>query len=166
MKDNKRIITILFSQYKDLTSNFIYFLGGKGYTHVSIALDESNEYFYSFNKKGFRKEYPKKHLKRVKSVSYKVQVTEEEFIKIKNKIEEFNNAKDYLQYSLLGVIFCFLHIKYKFKDKYFCSQFVAEVLEEIEEFHLKKDYCLYFPNELQKLVQNFLPIKEIVYNPF
>ena len=164
--NEKRTITILFSRYTDITSKFIYLISGRGYTHVSISLDENNEYFYSFNKKGFRKEYPKKHLRLVKSVSYKIQVSEEEYNNIKTKIEEFNSMKDSLKYSLFGVLFCFLHIKFKFKNKYFCSQFVAEILEEIEDFHLGKDHSLYFPNDLYLLVQNFLPIKEINYNPF
>ena len=60
----KKVITILFSRYHTFMANFLHIVSGRGYTHASIALDEDDEYFYSFNSKGFRKEYPKKHKNR------------------------------------------------------------------------------------------------------
>ena len=56
-----KTISILFSTYTDVASKVVYLLSNRGYTHVSIALDSNFEYFYAFNTKGFRKEYPKKH---------------------------------------------------------------------------------------------------------
>lgn len=156
-----KTINILFSRYKDFNSKIIYLIGGRSYTHVSIALDEDNEYFYSFNKKGFRKEYPKKHKKLISNTLYKIEVTQEEFDKIKSKIEEFEIKKDVLKYSLLGVLFCFLRIKRKSKNKYFCSQFVAETLTNIKEFKLEKDASLYFPHKLAKTIKEKLSIVEI-----
>lgn len=156
-----KTITILFSKYKDLNSKLIYLFGGRSYTHVSIALDEENEYFYSFNKKGFRKEYPKKHKTLVSNTLYKIEVTEEEFNLIKKKIEEFESKKDILKYSLIGVIFCLLRIKRKSRNKYFCSQFVAETLTNIKGFKLEKDASLYTPKKLSKLIKEKLSVIEI-----
>lgn len=49
---DKKVITVLLTRYYSTFSNFIYFVSGKGYTHASIALDDKNEYFYSFNFRG------------------------------------------------------------------------------------------------------------------
>lgn len=59
----KYTIVVLFTCYKDMASDFIYYISGKGYTHASIALEENPEYYYSFNSKGFRKEYPQRYKK-------------------------------------------------------------------------------------------------------
>ena len=45
----KKVITILFSRYHTFMANFLHIVSGRGYTHASIALDEDDEYFYSFN---------------------------------------------------------------------------------------------------------------------
>lgn len=163
--EKERVITVLFTRYRDILSKCVYVLYGGGYTHVSISLDEKDEYFYSFNKKGFRKEYPKKHATLVKSMSYKIKVSEKDYLNMKEKLEEMKNDSEILQYSKLGILFCFLNIRFKRKNKYICSQFVAELLEYVESFELKKDPMLYSPNELKKLLDKCDLIKEIIYNP-
>lgn len=162
---NTKTINILFSRYKGFSSNLIYFFFGRTFTHVSIALDNKIEYFYSFNKKGFRKEYPIKHKKLIKSELYTVEVTDEEYEIIKQKIEKFEQQKDTLKYSPLGVFLCFFNVRKKFKNKYFCSQFVAESLQEIKSEKIQKDASLYSPNKLHKEVINNFKIKNIIHNP-
>jgi inositol transport system substrate-binding protein len=41
-----------------------------------------------------------------------------------------------------------MHIPYKFKNRYFCSQFVAEILEHAGAVRLKKKNTLYLPHQL------------------
>ena len=53
-----RTISVLFTTYTDFISRLVGLFSGFGCTHVSISLDENDEYFYAFNTKGFRKEYP------------------------------------------------------------------------------------------------------------
>ena len=66
MNDNKkRTIVVLFTSYKDAISDFVYYISGRSYTHASISIDENNDYFYSFNMKGFRREYPKRYKKKL-----------------------------------------------------------------------------------------------------
>lgn len=125
--NEKKVITVLFTRYYSSVSNFIYLISGKGYTHVSLAFDEQNEYYYSFNVRGFRKEYPQKHKWRSgKSMGIKLEVPQEDFDKMERKIGEMERERDKFHYSRLGVLFCLLHIPCKLQNRYFCSQFVAE----------------------------------------
>lgn len=164
--NEKKIITVLFTRYYSTFANFIYWISGKGYTHASIALDEQNEYYYSFNYKGFRREYPKKHTRRSgKSIGIKLEVSQESFDRMKKKIEEMEGKRDKLHYSRFGVLLCLLHIPCKIQNRYFCSQFVAETLELSEAVLLSKDAALYLPNQLlHELCRQNCP-KEIICNP-
>jgi inositol transport system substrate-binding protein len=46
---------------------------------------------------------------------------------------------------------CFLRIAYPLKDKYFCSQFVSEILEKVKAVPLKKHYSLYLPDDFMRM---------------
>lgn len=165
-KKEKKVITVLFSRYHTFMANFLHFVSGRGYTHASLALDEDDEYFYSFNSKGFRKEYPKKHKNRnEKCVGYRLEISKEAYERIKSAIEKFEAKKDKLYYSNFGIFCCFLQIPYKKKDYYFCSQFVVEMLQMASEIKLKKKASLYMPHQLLKEIKNQLCIREVVYNP-
>ena len=48
-------ISVLMTRYSDLLSRLVYYLTGRGYTHVSISLGCGAPY-YSFNFKGFYRE--------------------------------------------------------------------------------------------------------------
>ena len=80
-------------------------------------------------------------------------------------IEKFEEKKDKLYYSNLGLVFCFFHIPYKKKDYYFCSQFVVEMLQLANEIKLKKNASLYMPHQLFREIKKQLCIREVVYNP-
>lgn len=164
--EEKRIITVLLTRYYSMFSNFIYYISGRGYTHASIALDDENEYFYSFNIKGFRKEYPRKHrhISR-RSISYKLEVSEEDYARMLQKLKSMEQEKECFHYSQIGVLFCLLHIPFHRKNYYFCSQFVAEMLGMSKEVKLKKDASLYLPNQLIYELGNVSSLREIVCNP-
>lgn len=164
--DKERIITVLFTRYHSIFSNIIYFIGGRGYTHVSIALDEKNEYYYSFSFKGFRKEYPKRHRKRSrKSISCKLEVSQKDYERMEWKLNEMEQHREQFHYSRLGVFFCLLRIPYQRENRYFCSQFVAEMLSMSGQVILKKEASLYFPNQLLCELGKQDSLKEIVCNP-
>lgn len=158
---DRKVITVLLTRYYSTFSNFIYYTSGRGFTHASVALDEEGEYFYSFNKKGFRKEYPKKHKRRgAKSVCYKLEVTSEDYETICQRVQE----KEKFHYSRLGVLCCLLHIPFKRKYYYFCSQFVADLLQQCKTVYMHKNTALYLPNHLPGELAHQGCLKEIVYN--
>lgn len=52
------------------------------------------------------------------------------------------------RYNLLGLIFILLRIPFKRKNAYFCSQFVASLLNESGVIYFKKPTSLITPYEL------------------
>lgn len=166
MEEKKKIVAVLLTRYSDRMSDVLYYINGRGFTHAAIALDDENEYFYSFNIKGFRREYPKRHKNRSKnSVIIKLEVSEECFERMKRRIEAMERIKDKLHYSLIGLMFCCLHIPFKLRNHYFCSQFVAEVLKLSDRIVLSKDNSLYLPNSLLDELCKQSCLNEIVYDP-
>ena len=147
MKEEK--VTLLFTTYHNFISYLLLYLFGHNYSHVSMSLESDGEYFYSFNKKGFRKEYPKRHKRRRKNKSFSIQfkITKEEYDILKHKIESCEKKGKNLKYSSFGVFLCLFHISHHFENSYFCSRFVAESLQEMG-FDLKKDPSLYLPDQI------------------
>lgn len=157
-KENKKhIISILFSTYTDWASRVVALTSGFGYTHVSIALDDKKEYFYAFNTKGFRKEYPKKHKNKMSNnICYFLEVTNRQYKKLCKLIRKFerNNDKKKYKYNWLGLFSCMVRIPIKFENRYFCSQFVAKLLEWSDIMKFKRSTSRYLPNQLNNEVKN------------
>jgi hypothetical protein len=59
--------------------------------------------------------------------------------------------KEKFKYNYFGPVCCFLGLPIRIKNKYFCSQFVAEILSENNIVKLKKSAALYHPRDLAKL---------------
>jgi hypothetical protein len=78
------------------------------------------------------KKTPKK--RKPENVIIRMQVPDEVYRMIKEEIDSFLENRANYGYSRLGVVLCFLHIPYKFKNRYFCSQFVAEILEHAAQY--------------------------------
>lgn len=164
--EERKVITVLLTRYYNTFSNFIYWISGRGFTHASLALDDSNECFYSFNFKGFCREHPKKHKRRRgKSVSYGLEISQECYKKILDRIEDMERKKEEWNYSRIGLVLCLLHIPHRIEKHYFCSQFVAEMLKLSENVSLKKSASLYLPNQLTLELESQSCLKTIIYNP-
>ena len=84
-------------------------------------------------------------------VLYALEVSEEAYHKAKEEIDFFmKNINDY-KFSVLGVAACKLGIKVKRKNKFFCSEFVAEILRRSGAIKLPKEPCLMHPRDYEKL---------------
>lgn len=160
-------ITIVLTKYTDLLSDFLYLMSGGGYTHVSLSLDDAAETMYSFNFKGFCIENLEKHRRRgvTKSLCYRLQVSDAAYEKLSEYVQGFiDNREDY-RYTKMGVILCFLRIPIKWKDHYFCSQFVAEALSRTGAIKLRMRPSLYLPNHLSRELANSWQVQQIQLNP-
>lgn len=152
-----RTITVLLTKYSDWISNLVYYIGGRGYTHASLALEEDENTFYSFNYRGFCVETLEKHRRRgvKKSLSYQLKVPDDAYETMKIMIERLKSNRSEYQYTRIGVLFCAVRIPFKWKKHYFCSQFVAEMIAGSGAVRLKKKPQLYLPNDLYyELEQN------------
>lgn len=151
MNPTTHTISILFTTYTDFASKIVSAFSGFGYTHVSIALDTNDEYFYAFNTKGFKKEYPRKHKNRTKeNICYRLEITKKQYQKLSKLIKEFEKKKRQLSYNWAGLIFCLATIPKKSRNKYFCSEFIATLLEKSKIVKLKRNTSRYLPNQLKK----------------
>lgn len=146
-----KTISILFSTYTDFISRLVGFMSGFGCTHVSISLDDKDEYFYAFNTKGFRKEYPRKHRNRTKeNTCLRLQVSESQYNTLRNRLNKFERRKKKYSYDYLGITLALFRLQRKKKEKYFCSSFMAELLEKSRIIKLQRKNTRYLPAQLQK----------------
>ena len=163
-----KTISVLFSTYTDFPSKIIKLLSHGEHTHVSLAIDDKNEYFYAFNTKGFRKEYPKKHKNRTKNnICYKLKISDAQYKKLTTILQEFKKKESTSAYNWLGLIFCIFRLRiHRKENKCFCSQFIARILERAEILKLKKHSGKYLPYQLKREIDNSPLVIEKIVNCF
>lgn len=162
-----KTVTILLTKYSDWFGRFICGISKYAYSHASISIDEEEEIFYSFNLKGFVIEKPKRKIPKTRrpgSVCIRMQVPEDTYAMIEREINQFLVKKEQYTYSQWGVVLCLLHIPHKFENRYFCSQFVAEILLRAGAIELKKKESLYLPGQLIDGIECLFSAKQIVYD--
>lgn len=147
-------IYILMTQYPGLDAKILRLRTRFPYTHTSIGFEEDMDTFYTFVSKGFFVEsitrYEKPDRPSFPCALYEVKVSEKTYNKLKEEVTTYIENKGELKYSTLGLVMCFFKIPLKRKNRYFCSQFVAEVLQKCEAIKLKKKSSLYFPKDFMK----------------
>ncbi len=162
MKSTKTI-TVVFTRYEDTLSKLVYLISGRGYTHTAISMVDDDRYFYSFNYKGFRREYPDRYKKHsLNNLSCQLSVSGDDYEKMQSAIRKMERRKEDFRFTLFGVIMCILGIPMKMKNRYFCSQFVAETLSISRDIQLKKHPSLYLPNHLLKELEMQKKLKAIL----
>lgn len=146
---------ILLTRFPDQGSKWIQMLTGCRYAHAAIGLDEDLNKFYSFKVKGFMTEELTRYLRPDREPFacqlYELPVPEQKYNAVKNLIALFHAKKAQLHYTRLGVVLSLLRIPYTRKHHYFCSQFVAAVLQYSKAVKLRKSSALYLPGDLRKL---------------
>lgn len=162
-----REISILLTKYSDWISNLVWHFCGRGYTHASIALEDEPGKYYSFNYRGVAVETIEKHKRRGvrRSRCYRIKISDTAYQMIREKIQRFMEEKDTYSYTRLGVLCCICRIPFQWEKHYFCSQFVAELLEQSGAVELKKTSSLFLPNhfiEVMERQKGYQMIEDIV----
>lgn len=108
--------------------------------HASIALDRSLREVYSFGRKkttqpfsgGFVQEdfYGDPLYRRADCAVYRCRVSADAFRAIQERIDRMMREQHRYKYHVLGLLGVVLGRKFAKTDAYFCSHFVASVLEE------------------------------------
>ncbi|AJS60652.1 hypothetical protein [Paenibacillus sp. IHBB 10380] len=136
-----RSVFILLTNTGTLFTRVIQTYTKAPYNHASISFNRELSELYSFGRKhpnnplngGFVKEdiktgtyskYPN-----TTCVIYEIQVSEREIEKMKRVLQVFIQKHQKYLYNILGVIGIALKEPVEFSNSYFCSQFVAEILE-------------------------------------
>lgn len=149
-------VSILLTKYSDWVSNLVYVLCGRGYTHASISLEENEDTYYSFNYLGFAVETLGKHRRRgvTKSKCFRVKISDQSYESIRQRIHDIELERSSYRYTRLGVLCCILHIPYHINRRYFCSQFVAELLENSGAMKLSRPSNYFLPNHFLSLMED------------
>ncbi|NLJ40110.1 MAG: hypothetical protein GX352_00640 [Clostridiales bacterium] len=133
-------IYILLSHTGTLPSKFIKMYTREPYSHVSIALDPNLDELYSFGRLnpynpivgGFIKEdilygtfgrFPK-----TKCALYRLPISKFQHKRLKEELNKFVADRNKYGYNFIGLFTMTLGIPMERKYKFFCSQFVATLL--------------------------------------
>ena len=154
---NEKKIYIVLTQTYTTIARIIKSITKDKYSHASISLDIKCNNMYSFGRKYiyfpfygiFLKEDLRKGLfirnKNALVVIYEIKVTKEQYNKIKEKIKEIElNNKGY---NIMGLLLAYFRVKLH-RKKYYCSEFVYEVLSNKEIEIYNKENTLFKPEEL------------------
>lgn len=167
---NYKKIYIILTQTKTCPARAIRLYTREPYSHASVALDKNLNEMYSFARRGiynpfnagFIREYVDKgvfgHFKTIACSIYQLPVTDEQYTRIRNEIEIFNRNKKAYSYNYLGLIGAAFNIPVKSKYRYFCSQFVAYILEKGGINIFDKNYAIIKPKDIRTN-----PYLELVY---
>ena len=129
-----KTIYILLTRSGTLLSNLVYRLTGARYTHASLAFDEDLSCLYSSTRKNGYTMFP---------AGPSREYLDRGVFRLRPDVPCALYA--------LELILCGLHIRWRRRRHYFCSQFVGEVLEKSGALELPKHSTLMHPNDYTTL---------------
>lgn len=159
-----KTIYILLTRSKTYISRLIQLATSDDYTHVSIAFDEMLSQFYSFGRKQPHFPLPAgliqesltncffDYHKDTPCALYELKVSKVVYQQAKQEVQRMVTEKQQYRYSIIGLICCKFAIPYQREKYYFCSQFVAEILEKSQALVLPKPAELIRPADYMELV--------------
>ena len=149
-------IHILLTRSGTWFSRLIHFATRDSYTHASIGLDGPSGSFYSFARKyrrfalpaGLVEEQVTVYRRAVPCCLYELKVSEETYFRLRRQLRSMYAQREEYRYSVLGVFACYFNLSLQRRHHFFCSQFVAGLLEECGAVELPKPPTLLRPADL------------------
>ena len=136
----------------------------KPYNHVSVFSDPTHGEMYSFCRNKPSRPLPATFNKEIVGKGtlgkfsfipceiYKLDVTEEQKECFEKNLEFFKNNRDCFSYNCIGLGLIFLHIAFKRKNKFVCSQFVGHIMEKSGiNLDIPKPVCLHTPEDFRHI---------------
>ncbi|MCL2559728.1 MAG: hypothetical protein FWE07_04510 [Turicibacter sp.] len=133
-------VYILLTQTTSTLTKVLKFCTKKPYNHASLAFDERLEYTYSFGRihaddpliGGFSHERLDAGVfKEAQCQLLSLDATPEQYRKMRDRVAEIEANQIKYKYNFLGLFGAKFDFKIERKHAYFCSQFVAKVLQEV-----------------------------------
>lgn len=163
----ERTIYILLTRSGTWFSRLIHLATQDDYTHASIGLDGPDGPFYSFARKyrylalpaGLVEEQVTVYRRAVPCCLYELKVSEEAYFRLRRKLRSMYAQREEYHYSVLGVFACYFNLSLQRRHHYFCSQFVAGLLENCGAAELPKPPSLVRPADLRGL-KNLRPVHQ------
>ena len=160
-EQKNRTIYIVLTQTKTYPARAIKLYTKEPFAHASITFDENLEEMYSFARRGkynpfnagFIREYIDRgvfgRFKSTRCSIYRLYITERQYQNLRKEIDIFVRNKNSYSYNYLGLIAAAFNIPVRSKSRYFCSQFVAYVLEKSGINIFSKSYALVKPRDIR-----------------
>lgn len=134
-------IYIVLTYSGTILSKAIRLIKKDEYTHVSISLDKDLNEMYSFGRLnpyiafigGFVHESPKygtfKRFKETKTKIFYIEITNEQYRRLKKTIKHFKKNKKNYKFNILGLFFVAFEKKVVKKNSFYCAEFIKYLLE-------------------------------------
>lgn len=154
-------VYIVFTNTSSLLSILIQLYTKNKLNHVLLSFDQHLQEIYSFGRKktynpfigGFVREKIAAGLfKKARCEVYSYTISESDYEQMLTKVRQFESEKDLYRYNLLGQFAIILNYKLNRKNAFFCSQFVATILNE-KKGVLDKTPSLCTPQDLLEVDQ-------------
>lgn len=127
------------------------------YSHISLALEDDKTRWYSMGRKGknqfwivrfqvedvrqrFTEWFPNTEL-----MILEREVPDETYNEIEKIIEEYKKEEEKYKYNYLGILGIVFNKEIEQNNRYFCSQLIADILNEVEMVNLVKPPVLTRP---------------------
>lgn len=133
------------------------------YSHVAISFSKDCNTMYSFGRRkvnnfihgGFVITHKNgaffKKFDKTKCIIYEAKVSDEKYNLLK-KIIEIKKEKPYdYKYDFVGIFLRCFKIPITFKNKYVCSYFVADLLEQADIYNFNKRCCFVKPGDFRNV---------------
>ncbi|MGX7376200.1 hypothetical protein ACWOFO_03325 [Carnobacterium maltaromaticum] len=159
-----KTIYILLTRSNTYISKLIQLVTSNDYTHVSLAFDEELSECFSFGRKNPYFALPAgliqenltncffNYHKDTPCTLYELKVSESVFMQARREVQQMVIEKKQYRYNIIGLVCCKLSILYQREKYYFCSQFVAEILEKSQAVILPKPAELIRPIDCISLI--------------
>lgn len=148
-------IYIMLTRFEDNGSRALSIFTRYYYTHSSIGLEEDMDTYYSFVfKRNFLAESITRYIQKNMPLPcrlYEIEVTTEQYQRVKQFLQHFVNNRKQFRYAYIGTLTGLIHIPYKYKYHYYCSQFVAEALTYGNVLDIKQNPATMFPPHIAAL---------------
>lgn len=158
-----KTIYILLTRSDTILSRLVQLFTRDPYTHASISFDECLQPLYSSARKNgetmfpagpctevFHRGFYYKH-RNIPCALYELSVPNEVYEAARQEAQQFARNSDLYSFNILGLILCKLGIPFHPRYKYFCSQFVAEILLRSCALELPKDTSLMKPMDYTRI---------------
>lgn len=158
-------IYLMLSQTRTYFARLIKLYTREPYAHASIAFDIDLEEMYSFGRKrpnnpfktGFIEEDIDsgvfgKYEETACSV-YSLKVSKIQYDNLKKEIEIFKSNREKYSYNFLGIVGVMINVPLTSDNRYFCSQFIAYLLERSDIHIFNKCYGLVRPFDIRMCSQ-------------
>lgn len=165
MKERK--IYFLFTDTGTTLAKLINFFTKEELNHVSISFSEDFQKVYSFGRKcpknpfigGFVYEDVDSNMMANAECAVFVQsISETDYKRMKAKLREIEARQHEYRYNFIGLFGVLFGIKIKRRSAFFCSQFVATIIQESEQFTFEKPACFITPADIRNH-----PGNELIY---